>query len=382
MNVQCDVIRKSKNSDSQSWITNVSISEIRNAQREDKNISCIIRFLETSDVRPKWQDISAENLCIKALWSQWNRLSLRDGILYRKWEDDSGSRISWQLIVPDIYPDDVLSYLHDAITAGHLGVNKTLSRVKERFYWPGVGDSVKDWCRKCEQCSRRKRPYKTAKAPMKIYNVGSVMKRIALDILGPLPESERGNRYVLVVGDYFSKWIEAYAIPDQEAETVARVLVEQFITRFGVPMQIHSDQGRQFESRLFTELCKLLEIDKTRTTALHPQSDGMIERFNATIEAMLATTVQKDQKNWDELLPYLLMAYRSAEHESTKVSPNVMMFGREICLPIDILYGNVPDTANSVDNLPDYVSNIRTQLDNVHELARKHIKTASEKQKW
>ena len=105
---------------------------------------------------------------------------------------------------------------------------------------------------------------------MKAYNVGAPLERIAIDITGPLPKTDAGNRYVLVVADYFTKWTEAYSIPDQEAGTVAKKLVEEFVARYGVPREIHSDQGRNFESALFQEVCRLLDLDKTRTTPLRP----------------------------------------------------------------------------------------------------------------
>lgn len=142
-------------------------------------------------------------------------------------------------------------------------------------------------------------------------------ERVTLDILGPLPFSNRGNEYVLVIGDYFSNWTEGYAIPDKEATTVARVVVKKFVARFGVPRQIHSDQGRNFESLVFQELCRLLGIEKTRTTALHLQSDGMVERFNQIVEAMLSKFVAENQRDWDEHRPLLMLTNRSAVHETT-----------------------------------------------------------------
>jgi len=124
------------------------------------------------------------------------------------------------------------------------------------------------------------------------------MQRVALDILGPLPETDRLNKYVLVVGDYFTKWTEAFPQPNMEAETVARCLVE-FICRMGVPKYLHTDQGRNFESNLVKELCHLLGITKTRTTPYHPQSDGMVERFNRTLLNMLSISVQENDTDWD-----------------------------------------------------------------------------------
>ncbi|PIK54590.1 hypothetical protein BSL78_08521 [Apostichopus japonicus] len=264
----------------------------------------------------------------------WKVLCLRNGILYRKWESDSGNEISLKLVVARSMRNEVMSLLHSNATAGHLGVKKTMRRVQSRFYWAGYHKDIERWCRQCEKCSSRKGPIKSHRARMQKYVVGAPMERVAMDILGPLPVTDTGNRYILCVADYFTKWTEAYAIPNQEAVTVARVFVEQFVLRFGVPLQLHTDQGRNFESNLFKELAQLLGIDKTRTTAFHPQSDGMVERFNRTLEAMLSAVVSENQRDWDEWLPHVTMAYRSSVHETTGETPSVMMLGREMNLQL------------------------------------------------
>ena len=140
-------------------------------------------------------------------------------------------------------------------------------------------------------------------SPLKQYAVGAPMERIAIDILGPLPETPWKNKFILVVSDYFTKWTESYPLPNQEATTVAEKLVNEFICRFGVPRKLHSDQGRNFESKVFAEICKLLDIEKTRTTPLHLQSDGQVERFNRTVVKMLRGKIREDQKDWDLQLP-------------------------------------------------------------------------------
>ncbi|PIK39039.1 Retrovirus-related Pol polyprotein from transposon [Apostichopus japonicus] len=175
---------------------------------------------------------------------------------------------------------------------------KTLKRIRELYYWSGYRGHVEKWCKSCDACASRKGPRKKANASLKQYGAGHVLQRCAMDIMGPLPVSSRGNRYVVVIADYFTKWTEAFAIADMEAETVARVLVEEFICRFGVPEELHTDQGRQFESELFQHMCRLLDIHKTRTTPFHPQSDGMVERFNRTLEDMLSLVVSENQKDW------------------------------------------------------------------------------------
>lgn len=120
-----------------------------------------------------------------------------------------------------------------------------------------------------------------------------------------------------------------------ESRTVAKIIVEEVIVRFGVPCFIHSDQGRQFESNLFKEMCVLLGIEKTRTSPYHPKSDGMVERFNRTLDAMLNAYVSDHQKNWDSHLPYVMMSYMSAEPTLT---PNMLMLGRETSTPLDLMY--------------------------------------------
>ena len=130
---------------------------------------------------------------------------------------------------------------------------------------------------------------------MQQYNVGAPMERIALDALGSLPQSATGNRYIVMIADYFTKWPEAFAVPNQEATTVANLLVREFVCCCGVPLEIHSDQGRNFESAVFSEMCTLLGMEKTRTTPYHPQSDGMVERLNRTLEAQLSIFVDDHQ---------------------------------------------------------------------------------------
>ena len=211
------------------------------------------------------------------------------------------------------------------------------------------------------------------------YNVGAPMERIAVDVLGPLPESESGNKYLLIVADYFSKWTEAFPVKDQEATTVAEILVREVISRFGVPLSLHSDQGRNFESTVFSEMCRLLGVEKTRTTPLHPQSDGMVERFNRTLEAQLSKFVDQHHKDWDEHVPLLLMAYRTAAHDTTGVTPAQLMMGRDLRLPIDLFIGR------PVEEMPihksEYAQQLHSRLERIHSFAREHLRLASDKMK-
>ena len=157
-----------------------------------------------------------------------------------------------------------------------------------------------------------------------------------------LPETSNGNKYMLVLCDYITKWTQAFALKDQMAYKVADTLMTQCFILFGLPEAIHSDLGWNSDSDMFKELCELLGIEKTRTTPYHPQSDGKVKRFNRTCQQMLKAFVNENRDDWDDHLPYLMMAYRSSPHESTFLSPNIVMFGDECTLPVDLMVGSPP----------------------------------------
>ena len=257
---------------------------IREKQLNDPDIGKILKLKESSQRKPCWQDVSSENEVVKPYWFLWSQLHVRDGVLYKLWEEETSQTGHWQFVVPTELKKDILEMLHDHVMAAHLGQHKTLARVRRRFFWYKLKEDVN----KCETCAKKKMLIPKNKAQMQSYTVRCPMERVALDILGPLPRTSRGNVYILVVANYFTRWTEAYPMPSQEAITVAKRLVNEFICRFGAPLQILTDQGAQFESRLFCEMCHLLDISKTRTSAYHPPSDGMVERFNRTLASMLS----------------------------------------------------------------------------------------------
>ena len=274
-------------------------------QQEDDELS--VRPWVESNEKPNFTAIFSEGYVLKSLWSQFPCLELRDGLLVRRLEYTDHDTVTYQALVPRKMRRIILNGCHDLKT-GHLGVSKTISKAKQKCYWPGLQADVRRYVAGCEACSKRKGPIPTKRAPMQIVRSGYPMERIAIDILGELPLTEKGNKYIVVISDYFTKWAEALPMPNMGACTVAKILVEEVLCRFGIPQTIHSDQGRQFESNLFQEMCKLLGIEKTRRTPYHPQSDGMIERFNRTLATMLTAYVSTSQRDWDDQLPYVKMA--------------------------------------------------------------------------
>ena len=226
---------------------------------------------------------------------------LEQGVLHHLWESPAGNHTISQLIVPKSLRKEAFLQLHDTLTSGHFGINKTIDRLQQRFYWSGLQEDAKRWCSACDMCASRRGPPRMPYAPLSKYTVGAPAERIAADIMGPLPTTESGHKYILLVVDYFTKWPEAFPLPNQEAATVAEVLVKEYVCRYGVPLSLHSDQGRNFESHLIQEMCSLLGINKTRTIPLHPQSDGLVERMNRTLESQLFEFISQNQRDWNHL---------------------------------------------------------------------------------
>ena len=205
-----------------------------------------------------------------------------DGLLYRIYDTPQGP-IN-QLVVPTAARSDVMKALHNDASSAHLGITKTLDKACRRYYWPGMSSDIENWIHVCPICQARQGPNPEQTARLRSQQSSFPLQRVAMYFLGPLPTTAHQNKYILVIGDYFTKWVEAFAMPDMLASTVARYFVDGFVCRYGVPLSLHTDQGPQFESRLMKSVCSLLDITKTRTTAYHPQSDGMIERNNKTLQ--------------------------------------------------------------------------------------------------
>ncbi|VDH89711.1 Hypothetical predicted protein [Mytilus galloprovincialis] len=352
----------SNKTDSAMWYEHKTNEEMFEAQKSDNVLFNLFRLKSDNNNRPEWADVALHDVKLKKYWSQWDRIVLINNVLYRKWINTTTEESNLQFIVPEIWKENIMKMLHDDIQVGHFGIHKTVARAQNRFYWVNHKDEITKWVQNCIVCNSRKQPPRKAKSKMKQYNVGAPMERVALDIIGPLPISYKNNKYALIVTDYFTKWVEGFPMPDMETTTIVDNLVNHFFCRFGIPCQMHSDQGRQFESGLFKELCAKLKIDKTRTTSFRPQSNGLVERYNRTLENTISKYISKNQRDWDEQLPWALMAYNSSEHETTKFSPSMLMLGREIQLPVDLIYGPHPQEIEYPDETVshnDYVKNMQ-----------------------
>ena len=217
-----------------------------------------------------------------------------------------------QLLVPACQRQDFIRKAHTGMCGGHLGIRRTMDQVQRRAYWDGWRRDVRRFCRQCPNCNGYFRGQLPRSAPLQPMVTGAPFERLHLDLTGPHPRSRRGSVFIVTCIDPFTKWAEAFPAPNKEAATVARILVEQIICRYGVPIAILTDQGKEVDGQIMREVCRLLEIDKMRTTSYKASTNAAVERFHRTLNSMIGRTIEENQRDWDSLLPYVMAAYRSS----------------------------------------------------------------------
>ena len=339
----------------------LSKGDLRKEQLKDPLGKLLLKAIETQRPELLLTDSPRE---ARLLHKEWDRLQIRQGVVYRRGPSDDLEE-KWQLFLPAKFREGVLAALHD--NHGHLGPERTFQLVRDRFYWPCMRGEVEGYCRSCARCIQRKTLPRQA-APMGHLQSQGPMELVCIDFLCLEPDlSGQGN--VLVVTDHFTRYAQAFPTKDQKATTVAKVLVEKFFVHYGLPQRLHSDQGRDFESRLIKKLLDLLGIQKTRTTPYHPQGDAQPERFNRTLLNMLGTLSSEKKQHWSKHVAAIVHAYNSTVSDVTGYSPYRLMFGREARLPVDLAFGISPDHTSAASH-KGYVDRLRKSLKTAYEKAQ------------
>ena len=330
---------------------------VRSAQLADAAMAEVMSHLSVGPKRPARSAMSEAAL---PYWRQWTRLRMIDGVMYRVFQGGPKEHQQLQLVVPPQLVPSVLTSLHDGPSGGHFNATKLAKVTRLRFWWPLLDRAVADFCEQCRRCAARNSPTPRPCASMGQLSASEPMELVSMDLVTNLPETARGSKHMLVITDHFTRWVEAYPLRDEKATTIASVLVNEFISRFGVMKRVHSDQGRNFVGAVMKAVCELLDIQQSQTSSYHPMGNSMTERANRTILNMLAKFVEQHSE-WDMHLPMLMLAYRSQVHDSTGYSPFVLMFGREPRLPAEVALGDRP-TVDRAPTFPQYIDDLRETL--------------------
>ena len=199
------------------------------------------------------------------LWTDFTNLRIENDLIKGQIRIDEFNNLT-QIVIQRSFLKEILPFLHEH--CGHFGMAKTFDRVRERFYWPGMKKDVHEWVSPCEECCTKKSPHQKHINSLTTWNPSNPFWKVALDIMGPLPESS-GNKHILLIGEQFSKWYEAIPMSNQEASTVAKAFLIVWVSKFGCPANLQSDKGSNFMSNLFKNMCKELGINRNSTTAYH-----------------------------------------------------------------------------------------------------------------
>ncbi|KAI2662301.1 Retrovirus-related Pol polyprotein from transposon 17.6 [Labeo rohita] len=305
-------------------------------QREDNRLKHCwsqVRIIDGKDVLPRPHPLP--------------HFIVRSGLLYcvasRRGEEKE------LLVVPRSKTETVLELAHSHPMAGHLGVTNTIQRIRDRFHWPGLDADV---------------PF----------------ERIGLDLVGPLPKSARGHEHILVIVDYATRYPEAVPLRKATAKAIAQELF-LLASRVGIPTEILTDQGTPFMSRLMADLCGLLRVKQLRTTVYHPQTDGLVERFNQTLKQMLRRVAAEDRRDWDLMIPCdVMFGIREVPQASTGFTPFELLFGRQPRGLLDVAREAWEQQPAPLRTVVEHVKQMRERIDRIMPLVREHLSKAQQAQ--
>ncbi|GFU76717.1 transposon Tf2-9 polyprotein [Trichonephila clavipes] len=299
-----------------------SPKEIRDEQMKDEELVKIISCLEDPD-----KNVNYVN------WVERGYL-MNQGVLFR-YAPDSESEEA-QLVIPSHERTLILKNHHDAPMAGHYGAEGTYTRIAKNYYWTGMRKYITDYVKNCPDCIKYKASNQKPSGLLQTPVPAQRFETLAIDLFGPLPESKDGKRWILIIEDCTTKWVELFALPNATAKECAITLIEEVLLRYGIPRRLISDNGTQFVSAVMQQICYLLNIHQSLIPVYHPQANP-VERKNRDLKPRLAILVQDKHDCWSEKLPFIRFALNTAKCETTGQTAAFLNFGRELRTPSEVV---------------------------------------------
>jgi transposase InsO family protein len=351
----------------------VDVKDIARLQRNDPALLDIIKYLVDKEL-PENAKAAAK------IKYEADKFVMADDRLHRLWQASNRSDPVLQLVAPQELRRRVFRDHHNGAMAGHLGIAKTYHKLLKGFWWEGMHADVTAWIASCKECCGRKGQAGAQNGLLQPIEVTQFLDTIAMDIL-ELPKTDEGYRYVLVFAEYVSRFVITVAMKRSDARSVADALISRVFPLFGAARRLLSDNGGSFNAVLMQEICKILRIHKIFTSTYRPQTDGLVERMNGTLQAMLSKFVATHQKDWPVYLPFVTFAYNSSPQASTGESPFFLLFGRDPHLPSDLSLAPSKALSRQFKDVSEYRSELVRILEEARSLAREHLSAAQANQK-
>ena len=321
-----------------SAMADLTKDRVRTCQMEDEFCRDLIQYLE-SDILP-----NTARRQRKCLLREMDYCLSDDGLLHHLWSPipTSASAIYMRLVVPTALQDSVISAVHSSTLGAHVGIQKVMHTLRQRFTFPGMFHKVRTFVNNCDACLRAKTTHKAYKIPRTLYEMAELpMERLHIDFAGPLALSHKGNRYFVTVVDAMSGYLICWPARNITTESFARRFFSEVICKYGCPKKCTSDKGSQFTSKVWAEIGKIMGIKMTTTSPFSPSSNGRAEVKNRDIVNLLRSLTSSQPKRWCEYIPAATFALNNTIHSGTSLTPFNVLFGRDATIPSDaILQGH------------------------------------------
>lgn len=376
-------------------------SQIKKKERQLKPIHTPDLMIQPTQKQQDFADEQRRDETLRGIWKKAEEntgphytktaetsFEIKNGMLHRIYRKNKGH--TWtttkQIVLPQGRRNQCLRLAHEALIGGHMGVQKTMDRILSKFYWPGMHNDVSRFCKSCDICQRTIQKGRISKVPLdQMPMVDVPFKRIAVDLIGPIyPVSENGNRYILTVVDYATRYPEAIALPSIETTRVAEALLDIY-SRVGFPEEVLSDLGTQFTSSMMKEVSRLISVTQLNTSPYHPCCNGLVEKFNGTLKIILKRLCSERPKDWDRYISAVLFSYREVPQESTGFAPFELLYGRDVRGPMEILKEIWVKERSSDEEEPSisyqYVIDLRNRIEKTCEIAQSEIQKSSKRYK-
>lgn len=306
---------------------------------------------------------------------------IENGEVLKRLNHGTDSSAEWRLCVRTPDRERVLQECHSAAQSGHLGREKTYKRVANLYYWPGMYKDVRNFVRKCENCQLHKVDQRKTAGTMGLRPIGGTWESVTTDLMGPWPRTSKGNCYVVLFQDRFTKWVEFGLLRQATAKTVTEAFKNTVLYRHGVPRSVLSDHGSQFENKVFSDLAHIYGFEQEFTPRYTPQANP-VERTNRSVKCMVKQFCDENQKKWDVLLPELIFAYNTACHTSTGFSPAFLNYGRELNQPNSLSWEKVGrHRKQSSVTVKQHAEALQSRMKVLRDLVEQNLSKASRTQK-